>query len=213
MSTSQLALYNGALLLLASRKLATLTDNVDTRFKLDDAWAAGDIRNRWLQSGFWKFALRSVKLDSNPAIVPAFGYRYAFNLPDDFVKTASFCSDENFNCPITRYAEENGVWTSDIDPVYVRYVSNDSSFGLDMSKWTEYFTQWCKADLALEIAPSVTTSETVIARVEKKWKTRLIDAQSKDALEGPTQFMPNGSWVRSRMGRSSRDRVGSTLYG
>lgn len=213
MSTSQLKLFNGALLLLGSRKLATVSDNVDTCYKLLDAWDSGAIINRWLQAGYWKFALRSVKMDSNPAIAPAFGYRYAFNLPTDFVKTAAFCSDENYNCPITQYAEENGVWTSDIDPVYVRYVSNDAAFGLDFSQWTEYFTQWCKADLALEIAPSVTTSETITARVEKKWKTRLIDAQSKDALEGPTTFMPRGSWVRSRQGRSSRDRVGSTLYG
>jgi hypothetical protein len=39
--------------------------------------------------------------------------------------------------------------------------------------------------------------------LEKKY---LSEARSSDAMEGPTAFPPQGSWVSARLGRSGRSR-------
>lgn len=202
--TDRLSLYNGALRLLRDRKLASLTENREPRRLLDDAWNEGAV-DFCLQAGQWKFAKRSGQIDYSPSVEPGFpGMQYAFDLPEDFVRTIGMWSDEAMQNPYREYRQEAGFWWGNLETMYVSYVSNDAAYGGDMSMWPMSFVKFVEAHLAVEIAGPLTEKgmESVKAR-----DYYLREALSKDAMEDPSRRIPDGSWVRSRggFGRSRRN--------
>lgn len=205
---TQLSLYNEALRLCGERKLASLSEDREPRRLLDGVWDAGAIKF-CLEEGQWNFAMRSAKLDYSPSIEPSFGLRYAFEKPSDFVHISALTSDEYFSNPLTQYSEEAGFWFADVDEIYIKYVSEDAAYGTDLSLWPESFTRYVSAYMASEIVERLTQSDAQLKKVLTAYDKRLVKARSKDAMQGPTQFLPTGSWVRARAGGArgrTRDR-------
>jgi hypothetical protein len=204
MAATQLGLYNEALRLIGERRLASLAENREPRRVLDDIWNDGAV-NYCLEQGLWNFAMRAVSITPSTT-VPAFGYTLAFDKPNDLIRTAGVSSDEFFNTPLTAYMEEVGFWFADINPLYIRYISNAASYGNDLTRWPQTFTKFVAAYLASEAAFTLTQSE------EKKKETltilgaRLTDARSKDAMAEATAFPPQGGWTKARHGSGTRDR-------
>lgn len=208
MATSKLKLYNGALSILGERKLATVTENREPRFKLDDIYD-NDLIDRMLQMGQWNFAARSVELAASPSITPSFGYQYGFDKPADFRRTMMVAYDEYFNIPITRYSDESNWWFCDAEQIYVQYVSNDSQFGADFALWPPNFTEFVEHYMAYKVAPRLTGLDFNETALERKYKMTLREAKAVDAMESPAAFPPKGGWARSRQnsrGGGSRDR-------
>lgn len=204
---TKLGLYSDALRLCGERKLASLSEDRKPRHLLDDAWGDGSTNGsvrRCLERGQWKHALRSIMLDYSPSIEPDFGYRYAFDQPEDMVKVAAVCSDEYFNSPLLAYADERHYWYADLDTIYVRYVSNDASYGADLSLWPQIFADLVAADLADQIVGDLTGADS--QKVAKELEKRLRQAQSDDAMRGPTAFPPMGGWASARLGGGRGDR-------
>lgn len=202
---TKLSLYNEALRICGERKLASLTEDREPRRLLDDVWDEGAI-DYCLEQGQWNFAIRSAKLEYAPSIDPAFGYQYAFERPIDFVRLAAFCSDEYYNVPLTQFSEEGGFWFSDLDEIYIKYVSNDASYGTDYSLYPQTFVRYVAAYLASEIIDRLTQNNSLWDKTYRLMQKRLIDARSKDAMNEPTQFPPTGRWVSSRRGGARSDR-------
>ena len=214
MPIPQLTLYNNALGILGERSLASLTENREPRRVLDELWDSGNAVTHILEEGQWKFSLRTSKMIADPTITPSFGYRVAFQVPTDCVRFVQVCSDEYLNSPLTAYSVEAGVFYSDLSAVYVQYVSKDVTYGFNSSLWPETFKDYLSAWLASRAALRITQSDD-----RKKFAIALLkqiksDALAKDAMQGPTQFTPQGSWTRARGGRSNRDRGNrSSFYG
>lgn len=204
MAVTQLALYNEALRLIGERRLASLSENREPRRVLDDIWNDG-AREYCLEQGQWNFAMRAVSITKS-ATVPAFGYTNAFDKPNDFIRTAGVAEDEYFNVPLTRMVEEVGFWFADIDPIYVRYISNSNSYGLDLTRWPKTFAKYVAAFLASESVFTLTQSTEKQRYILGLMNQRLIDARSKDAMGDPTAFAPQGNWSVSRRGGTRRDR-------
>ena len=197
--TTKLSILNSALLECGERNLASLTEAREPRRLLDAVWDNGAL-DFCLNAGQWKFATRSTMLERSPSITPAFGYQNAYEIPSDFIRTVAFCADEYFNSPITQYSTEAGFWFSDVEPVYVKYVSNDASYGADMSLWPQNFARYVEAYLASRIIERLSQNETKWGNLFKLTERRLLEAKATDAIEGSTKFAPTGSWVRSRSG-------------
>ncbi len=206
MANDKLGMYNQALYLLGERSLASLTENREPRRVLDAIWP-GAIKY-CLEQGQWKFAMRTSKLTYSTDLAPVFGYKRGFEKPTDCVRVSSLCSDEYMKMPLLHYVEEAGWWFSDLDEIYVSYVSNHADFGNDYANWPETFAKFAALYIASESGLRITQSERTLAKIEKDLKSAKRDALSKDAMQGPTRFMPQGSWVSSRYGnrRSSWDR-------
>lgn len=202
---TKLIIYNEGLRILGERRLLTLAEVRPPRFYLDDVWDGGCVQY-CLEQGQWLFATRSQKLAYNPAITTGFGYRYGFTKPADFVRTTAVCSDEYFNTPTTKYADEAGYWYSDLNILYIKFVSNDPLYGFNDGLWPETFKKFMAAYMASEICERLTQNETKLADVLKIMNSRLTDARSKDCMAGPTQFPPLGGWARARLGNTTRDR-------
>lgn len=204
----QLVIYNKALHIIGERALTSLTENREPRRVLDDVWDSGNMLNYVLEEGMWKFSLRASKMIADPAIHPQFGYPYGFQQPTDFVRIAQLCSDEWFNIPLTEYVFEAGVFYSIVqNAVFLQYVSNDPSYGLNTAIWPETFKEYLGAWMAARSALRLTQSEKKEDRAFAFLKKLKDDALSKNALQGPTQFTPQGSWVSARYGSGiHRDR-------
>lgn len=203
--TTRLRLYNSALIVCGERTLASLTENREPRYLLDHVWDDGGV-HACLESGQWKFAMRTVMVDYDPAVSPSFGYNRGFSKPSDWCCTAGVCSDEFFNTPLTRYRDEAGYWYADLDTIYVNYVSDDSAFGGDLSTWTTKFTDYAAAYFASKIIFKLTSDDEKRASVLKWMKLKLSEAKNVDAMSDPTKFPAPGNWVMSRYGRTRKDR-------
>jgi hypothetical protein len=192
------------------RKLASLTENQQARHLLDDEWADGAV-NYCLGQGQWRFATRTVEMAASPSVEPDFGYQNAFPIPDDFIRTVALCSDSYFKVPLLAYVQEQSYWFADIDPLYLSYVSNDASYGGDMSLWPNEFVLYLQAYLASKIVETLTQDKSQWEKLFKLARRYLIDARSSNAMEGPTVFPPSGSWSSARRGRAinrgSRNRL------
>ena len=212
MTTTRLTLYNGALRLIGERKLASLTENREPRRVLDDAWDDGAVRF-CLEQGLWNCAMRTIRIDYDPSVDPGFGYRFAFDKPEDWVRTAGVAEDEYFNAPLTRYTDEAGYWYSDLQTLYVRFVSDHASYGGDLSLWPQTLVKYVQGHLAEEICERITQHAEKLDGIQKKTKKRLTNARSKDAMNEGASFMPQGSWSAARQGGWRRDRARGTLIG
>lgn len=193
---TKLGLFNGALRELGERKLSGLTEAREPRRVLDDVYE--QTLKYCLERGAWNFALRTIEIEPDESLTIDFGYRYGFSKPTDWLRTVGLAADEYFRDPLIHYADERGYWWADVTPLYVRYVSNDERYGLDLTAWPESFTRYVELSLAHRAAIGVTGSESTRDRVEGEMKKAMMDAKSRDAMNDPPAFAPVGSWVRSR---------------
>lgn len=194
---SQLDVYNEALLVCGERFLASLTEEREPRRLLDHVWARGGVQF-CLERGQWNFAVRTIEIDYDPSVEPSFGYNRAFSKPTDWVRTTALCSDEFFRTPLTRYADEANYWYSDIDTMFVRYVSSDVLYGLNLNKWPATFLEYVGAHFASKIILKLSNSEEELDRVHKWEARKLLEAKSSVAQAEPTSFPAQGAWSRSR---------------
>lgn len=203
---SKLGLYNSALLIIGERKLASLSEPREPRRALDDAW--DDAVAYCLEMGFWNFAMRAVQADHSASVTPAFGYTYAFAKPEDFIRTYALGSTETFDPPLLTVVDEPNYWYANIDPLYAKYVSNDTAYGMDLSLWSESFADYVSIRLANKTCKRI-TGKFPDDDMKKEEKRALAQARSKDAMDEPPGFPPRGTWVTSRLGGRDRN-LGNT---
>lgn len=152
--------------------------------------------------------MRTVQLDYDPSIEPEFGYSRAFSKPTDWCVTSALCEDEYFQSPLLHYTDEATYWYCDLDTIYIRFVSDDSSYGGDLSLWTARFADYVAAHFASKIILKLTSDTDKRNDVFKIERMYLDRAKSHDAMAEPTKFPPQGGWSRARQGQSAsrRDR-------
>lgn len=209
MAISQLTIYNNALILCGERALANLSEVLEPRYLLDQAWDNGAGIKACLEQGQWFFAMRTVQVDYDTNIEPGFGYHRAFEKPSDWVLTSALCSDEFFRVPLLRYVDEAGYWYSDIDTIYVRYVSNHASYGLNYASWPESFREYVEEYFCNRIIRKVTGSQEEKMASDQRLKRKLAHAKSRAAMTAATAFPPRGGWSQARNVSSSRRDGGS----
>lgn len=207
--TTQLDIYNGALLHCGERFLASLTESREPRRLLDRVWASNGIKT-CLEQGQWHFAMRTMRIDYDPDYAPDFGYEHVFDKPSDWVLTSSLCSDEFFRLPLTRYVDEGGLWYSDLETIYVRFVSDDTDYGMDLNKWPESFREFVEVHFATKIILKLSNSEDELQKLMKLRKDLLKTAKSKAAMAEPTSFPARGNWANSRNRFPNRRDGGNT---
>lgn len=202
--TSKLELYNMALGHLRERKLTSVAEQREPRRVLDDFW--DQVVGECIEEAYWKFMIRTVQADASVSVVPTFGWTYAFTIPDDCVRLKMISGEETFNQPLLDYMEEAGYWYANLTPLYVRYVSNDRAYGLDMSRWTKNFSSWVSFKLAEYSCGRITGSDALLTGssgsdgIIKRGHKAKVKAKSIDAMEDPPGQIPAGTWVRSRRG-------------
>lgn len=201
--TTQILVYNQALSLMGERRLTSTSEARDARYHLDNSYAVA--LSYCLEQGFWNFAMRAAQLDASVSVEPSFGYQFAFTKPTDWVRTYIISASETFDPQLLTINDEAGYWYANVDPLFIKYVSNDTSYGADLSLWPETYAHYVASRLAVMTAPAIcTASETKMSELYAIEKRARVDARSKDAMNEPPQFPPRGSWSQSRGGGRSR---------
>lgn len=215
MATDRLKIYNGALQIIGERRLASLTENVKPRHELDAVWNDGGVQF-CLEQAQWNFAMRTAKMTPDTSVTPSFGYQHAFEKPTDWVNTSAVCQDEYYNVPLIQYADEIGWWFADITPIYVKFVSNDPTFGMDMARWPASFTEYVKNYFASKVVMTLTTDKQKQQQLlgppgypdRGKLGDSLLTAKNRDAMAKPAQKPAQGGWSRARQGGWGTGRDG-----
>ena len=210
--TTQLDLYNAALLEIGERRLTSLTEDTRARHTLDDVYRSGELVRFFLEQGLWNFAMRTVEVTYSPSIEPPFGYEYAFDKPLDWIRTAGVWQDEQMTVPLEQYEDEREYWFASNETIWVQYISDDDAYGGDLSLWPPTFTRWTELYLASRISEDLTQNATKTEMLQKMADpaypgktTALVSARSKDAMNEPTRRLHMGEWARSRYQRGSDD--------
>lgn len=200
---SRLEIYKGALRLLGdAHGLSSLTEEGPARRALDDAWSPAI--EYMLAKGLWNFAIRSVELSNDEDVEPLFGYDYSFSKPDDWVRTVSLSDDATFREGYEDYEDETSHWYCNVDPIYVRYISNDAEYGLDIAKWRQPFAKALEAYLAFECGLPISADRGNRNDLYSLHKGLLKDAKALDAVDERVRLRPEGRLVKARTYRRSR---------
>lgn len=212
--TTQLTITNAALGFLGERSLVSTSDATEPA-RVMAAFYAPAVKY-CLEQGHWKFAQRRAELTPSLTEIPTFGRANAFAHPTDYVRISALCSDERFNVPVTDIEDVGAFWYSDLDRLYLKYVSNDTSYGLNLALWPETFTLFVELYLATLASSRITPNkkqETVQTPGGIGLMTAKHNALSKDAVAGPTQFLPAGNWAYRRFRNRNNRTSSSSLYG
>lgn len=206
---TRLEIYNTALLYCGERSISSLSEEREPRRILDQVWDTNGVI-RCLEEGQWHFAMKGVELNHDPDIDPQFGYGYAFTKPTDWVLTSAVCEDEYFRTPLNLYTDEAGYWYADLDPLYVKYVSSDVDYGLNLGAWPETFTEFVAWHFASRIIMKLSESQEKWKEIQVMRQKALRLAKNKAAMAEPAMFAAKGSWSRARTRGTKRGDGGNT---
>lgn len=200
----RLSIYRGALRLLGPTQLATLTEDRPERHNLDAAWTASV--NYLLEQALWNFGLKTIEISGANDVEPLFGYDYAFEKPDDWVRTAGLSSSGVFSNddPFNDFEDQGGYWFANPDILYIQYMSNGPSYGWNIGAWRENFAKTVEAYLAFECGLPITQDRGNRNDLYSLFKERLARAKNLDAVDERVRRRPSGTLVRSRAWRGNR---------
>lgn len=204
---SRLDIYNQSLIRLGERRLATLSDNRPERRSLDAVWA--DTLAYMIEAAMWNWASRSEELQSSDTVTPNFGYTYAFEKPDDYVRIVNIADNEMMAPTLEDFMEEGDYFFAWVDPLYLQYISSDTDYGADPGKWTASFSRAFVLELAYRVAPQVGANAKIQELLFEEKKRALSYAKAKDVVNQPMRRLPTGRLTRSRMGMTFRDPTGT----
>lgn len=200
----RLAIYRGALRLLGSATISSLTENHPARHALDEVWRP--IGDQLLEAGLWNFAIRTVEVSNDENVAPLFGHTFSMSKPEDWVRTANISDDPTFARSYEQYDDEQGYWYCDVDPLYVRYVSNADEYGWNVGAWRQHFANAFSAYLAFECGLPISNDRGNRNDLFTLAEKRLAQAKIKDAVDERVQFKPEGRLVRARASNRSGQR-------
>jgi hypothetical protein len=195
--TTKLELLNAALLEIGQHRLSDTGENVVSGRELNYVYS--NVISDCLSVGSWNFATETIKAEADTGIEPEFGYSEVFAKPSDWVRTVSVSTDEYLTLPLLQYYDDANFWSADTDPIYVRYVSDDTGMGLELTRWTPAFRRYVELELASRVCFRLTQNSSEEEKVGKKRDKARRAALNQDAMNEPNpKFPPQGSWNNAR---------------
>jgi hypothetical protein len=206
----KLGIFNAALSELGDWSIADTGETVPHARVLVARWSR--VVADCVSDGSWNFATETVKLDADTGVTPGFGYTEVFAKPSDWVRTIGISQDENFVYPLLRYYDDANYLSADVSPIYLRYVSNDTGMGLELTRWTPAFTRYVELELAVRSCMKLTQNRSLKEDLSGERDKERKKAKNQDAMNEPQpKFPPPSSWTAARWGRGggNRDRGSS----
>lgn len=174
---TKLSVYNEALRILGEARIATVTDDVEARFALDDAWTTAT--TFVLEQAPWRFALLTAALTHSSGEPALAGYSYRFAKPATWLRTHSFFTLSGAReCPLDMRQQGTTFYANVASP-NIRYVSSTYT---DPTYWTEPYAKAVAAYLAYEVAEKVTGDGSKVEQVFQIYQQSAKIAIERDAV-------------------------------
>jgi hypothetical protein len=180
MALSKLIVYQLALQHLGDHRLALITDDVEARYALDQAWdrAVAFV----FQAAYWRFALKTAILTHNGALTPTLpGFSSTFAQPAGYYRPhALFVLSGARECPVD--ARQVGIlFHANVTPIYLRYV--DSTLIATPESWPETVGQAVGAYLAFLVASRLSQDPQAPGAMKEVWSNYFATAQAIEAVD------------------------------
>lgn len=201
---SKLGLFNDALRAIGDLRLSSLTEDVEARYVLDDAWE--DCVEFVFTEGLWNFATKTevISADTGQPAIP--GFTFTFDKPLYWLRTITVSPNSLFTEEAVYRDEGNKIYAN-WDTLYIRYISREKAVDEQVENWPPTFAKAVAACLAKECAERLSGSGGKGEALAAEYKEVLASAKNKDALDQSKVIFRPGSWVRSMRGSSMiRDR-------
>lgn len=203
--TTRLQLYNDAAVALSQERLSSINEDVLVKRELDAIY--DDTCIEALEMGLWLWARRGVQLSYDPSIDTSTfgGLAYGFTLPSDFVRIEAIAIDPYFRNELTDYDITGPGKTlyTDQSTLYLKYISNGATYGLNLAVWPQTFANGVSHLLASNAAMGVTKSRSDEADERKAAEIDITKAKVRSAVDERVKAKPVGRLVRARFRNGS----------
>lgn len=153
-----------------------------------------------LESGRWKCARQMVVL-TQLADAPLFGWAYAYQLPNDYIRICTFNEVDTSEQVQDMFEVQGNTLLTDESTASVVYIRDLSANANDVNLMGPLLTKACIVNLAAKIAWTLQQSRTLKESMELSYEAALRKAKSVNAGEEyrPTNDPAGGSrWLASR---------------
>ncbi len=202
---TQLQVYNRALFHLGEARLATLTDDVESRRVLDEIWES--VLEDALSRGDWNFAMKTVLVPAASGVTPSPGYQSTFNKPSDWLRTIAFSNteyvDESFADDI-EVLDEGERWHARNPILYVRYISLDFATTASLQFYPVSYVRFLEYLLARDICERVTQGTGLYEKLHGLTLEALLKAKSNDARNQKETRIRRGRILTAMQGNATR---------
>lgn len=190
----KLSIINAALMKVGLPLAASLTDCDWNASSIYDTVAA-----QVLRSFAWGFATRYAVLGRSVQ-EPAFGFQYAYTLPQECLRVIDVRCGEDLRSPRARFVLSENLLYANITPCNCRYVARI----LDPSVWPPDFADAVAARIAAEIANLSAQTMSMTSGLVQLYQLSLAQAQAIDATETTERVPLDESILAGRSGGRAR---------
>jgi hypothetical protein len=200
----KLAMFNKALRAIGDLRLASLTEDVEARYVLDDAWEG--CMCFVFTEGLWNFATETQVIYADPGQPPIPGFGFTFDKPVGWIRTITISPTSLFDVEANYRDEGNRIYAN-YDELYIRFISKAKAADDQVPNWPISFADAVAMYLAKECAERLSGSGEKAGALANLYKEAIASAKNKDAMDQSKMIMRPGNWVRAMRGSSQvRDR-------
>ena len=203
--TSKLALVTRACRHLGQERPVALTD--DTHAVREILAVYDETVAEALEGGLWLWALRTVYISYDTDIEPGYGRTYGFTLPDDYVRISNVSNSPHFVANGELDYDLGGPGDrlyADEATFYLRYVSDDANYGMNLGAWPETFADGVGYALAYRSAIPIAKDRgdrNDLMTLAERWYAK---AKIRNAVDERVKSKPAGRLLRSRFANPRR---------
>lgn len=209
---SETALVNSALVKLGEERITSLSSDTSRRAVVARQQYPVQ-RDNVLRKYRWNFAIGRASL-AQLATAPAFGFDYAYTLPDDCLKFIGIHDQHQSKANYTATAIIHKIESQDtstvllcdedtVDAVYIRQITNTLLFDPNFGEYLAWV-------LAADLATYLTTGPEAFRRCSAVAKQALKEAKEANAFESTPEVIEASDWVDSRERGSQMRNAGWT---
>lgn len=191
----KLAVYKQAELHIGKGTITTLMDDVEARYKFDQAWLG--VVEEAFNEGDWNFAKKTASLTAS-VNAPIEGWSHSFDYPADYLRTLAVAPYARWAGTFYDYADQAGSLYANTDSLVINYIRKDLID--NVAVWPTMFWRYVALKLAYETCEALTNGSTKQQDLEKRKEKALRQAKSVDARNENNKRLAPGSWIRSRGG-------------
>lgn len=214
--TSEEAICNLSLDYLKQSPLNSITTPITQSEQIFSRWY--DIeRQAALRAHPWKFAIKRARLNPDPITPPLFGYLFAYDLPNDYIRKISigndYCGDLQQKIEI-----ENGqilaAGGSESSPtpqtLYLRYVYDMKV----VAQMDPLFIEVFALGMAIDLSPKFSVAATSVDRLMKIFEEKQTEARAANGQDSPPKRIQVSKLLARRRGYQYGIYAGTkTIFG
>ncbi|MEJ2895813.1 hypothetical protein RVU96_16790 [Bordetella avium] len=188
-SSSPISICSNALLRLGGSPISSFEDPSKYAPAAGNIWPT--VRDAILRAHYWNFATKRVLLAPR-ADAPAFDYRFAFDVPGDWLRTLQVGQAGWAH----EFQKEGRSILANINPLPLVYIFRND----ETSTWDDAVVEVAELKMAAALAYLVTASTSLRDSYNQEADVMLARAKSLDGQDGSPEQFPDSPLLAARFG-------------